>query len=91
MLIIEGRPRILLADDNADMRDYVRRILEPAGYEVEAVLGEAERAGGRIVRPAHVADWGGTTGGLGITSTDEFTIHADANAELLAIEVPMFA
>ncbi len=31
-----GRPRILLADDNADMRDYVRRLL--AGrYEVEAV------------------------------------------------------
>ena len=35
------RPRILLADDNADMRDYVRRLL--AGrYEVEAVMdGEA--------------------------------------------------
>ncbi|HEU4432587.1 MAG TPA: ATP-binding protein, partial [Pyrinomonadaceae bacterium] len=31
-----GRPRILLADDNADMRDYVRRLL--AGrYEVVAV------------------------------------------------------
>jgi uncharacterized protein len=30
--------------------------------EVDAVLTEAETAGGRIVRPAHVADWGGTTG-----------------------------
>ncbi|MGA9866603.1 MAG: ATP-binding protein [Acetobacteraceae bacterium] len=30
------RPRILLADDNADMRDYVRRLLG-AQYDVEAV------------------------------------------------------
>ena len=35
------RPRILLADDNADMRDYVRRLLANR-YEVEAVTdGEA--------------------------------------------------
>jgi len=30
--------------------------------EVDAVLGEAERAGGTIIRPAHRADWGGYTG-----------------------------
>jgi PAS domain S-box-containing protein len=30
------RPRILLADDNADLRDYVRRLLE-VSYEVEVV------------------------------------------------------
>ena len=30
--------------------------------EVSRVLEEAERAGGRIVRPATRADWGGTTG-----------------------------
>jgi uncharacterized protein len=30
--------------------------------EVAAVLAEAEGAGGTIVRPAAVADWGGTTG-----------------------------
>ena len=30
--------------------------------EVSTVLNEAERAGGSIVRPAAVADWGGTTG-----------------------------
>lgn len=30
------RPRVLLADDNADMRDYVQRLLAPH-YEVEAV------------------------------------------------------
>ncbi|HSP16349.1 MAG TPA: ATP-binding protein [Thermoanaerobaculia bacterium] len=36
--------RILLADDNADMREYVRRLLEPL-YEVEAVAdGEAALA-----------------------------------------------
>ena len=29
--------RILLADDNADMREYVRRLLTQRGYEVEAV------------------------------------------------------
>ncbi|HEX7240075.1 MAG TPA: ATP-binding protein, partial [Longimicrobiaceae bacterium] len=29
--------RVLLADDNADMRDYVARLLREAGWEVEAV------------------------------------------------------
>ena len=37
-----ARARILLADDNADMRDYVRRLLE-ARYEVETV-GDGEAA-----------------------------------------------
>ncbi|MGQ9365419.1 ATP-binding protein [Azospirillum sp. ST 5-10] len=46
-----GRPRIVLADDNADMRDYVRRLL--AGrYAVEAVAdGEAALAAVRAARP----------------------------------------
>ncbi len=30
--------------------------------EVDAVLGEAERAGGRIVKPASKAEWGGYSG-----------------------------
>ena len=34
---VESRPRILLADDNGDMRDYVAGILAQGGYEVEAV------------------------------------------------------
>ena len=34
---MEGRPRVVLADDNADMRAYVQRLLEQGGYEVEAV------------------------------------------------------
>lgn len=32
----QPRARILLADDNADMRDYLRRLLEPR-YDVDAV------------------------------------------------------
>ena len=42
---IAGRPRIVLADDNADMRDYARRVLEEGGYDVRAVAdGEAALA-----------------------------------------------
>ena len=45
------RPRILWADDNADMRDYVRRLLEPR-YDVEAVPdGEAALAAARASPP----------------------------------------
>jgi PAS domain S-box-containing protein len=41
------RPLVLLADDNADMRDYVRRLLR-ASYEVEAVAdGEQALAAAR--------------------------------------------
>ena len=32
-----GRPRILLADDNADMRAYIARVLVAAGYDVSSV------------------------------------------------------
>jgi PAS domain S-box-containing protein len=34
-------PRILLADDNADMRDYLARLLSTRGWEVEAVADGA--------------------------------------------------
>ncbi len=44
--------RILLADDNADMRDYVRRLLETQGYAVETVQdGEAALASARRSPP----------------------------------------
>jgi PAS domain S-box-containing protein len=44
--------RILLADDNADMRDYVRRLLEAHGYVVETVEdGEAALASARRSAP----------------------------------------
>ena len=43
---------VLLADDNADMRDYVARLLEGQGYEVEAVAdGEAALAAARAASP----------------------------------------
>ncbi|MDO7842508.1 ATP-binding protein [Sphingomonas immobilis] len=34
--------RIVLADDNADMRDYVRQILQEGGYEVDAFTNGAD-------------------------------------------------
>ena len=44
--------RILLADDNTDMRDYVRQLLEAQGYRVEAVAdGEAALVAARARRP----------------------------------------
>jgi len=44
--------RVLLADDNADMRDYLKRILEQAGYVVETVAdGEAAASVARAWRP----------------------------------------
>ncbi|CCE11314.1 putative sensor histidine kinase with multiple PAS and a response regulator receiver domain (modular protein) [Bradyrhizobium sp. STM 3843] len=47
----ESRDRILLADDNPDMRDYVRRLLGES-YEVETVGdGEAALAAARRRRP----------------------------------------
>ena len=46
-----GRPRILLADDNADMRAYVRSLLGDA-YEVQAVPdGRAALAAARLALP----------------------------------------
>ena len=50
----EARPRVLLADDNADMREYVRRLLAQR-YEVEAVAdGQAALEAARRTRPALV-------------------------------------
>jgi signal transduction histidine kinase/DNA-binding response OmpR family regulator len=44
--------RVLLADDNADLRDYVRRLLEAGGYKVEVVPdGAAALEAARIHRP----------------------------------------
>ena len=46
---------ILLADDNADMRNYVQRLLRTAGFVVElAVDGEAALATAKRVRPSLV-------------------------------------
>jgi PAS domain S-box-containing protein len=44
--------RILVADDNADMRDYVRRLLAQSGYEVESVAdGLAALSAARACKP----------------------------------------
>ncbi|HEY1503506.1 MAG TPA: ATP-binding protein, partial [Stellaceae bacterium] len=44
--------RILLADDNADMREYIRRLLVAKGYAVEAVAdGRAALEAARRARP----------------------------------------
>lgn len=44
--------KILLADDNADMRDYVRRLLTDSGYQVEAVVdGQAALQAARKQQP----------------------------------------
>jgi PAS domain S-box-containing protein len=50
----EPRPLVLLADDNADMREYVRSVLEQR-YEVEAVAdGQVALEAARRRRPALV-------------------------------------
>ncbi len=44
--------RVLLADDNADLRNYITRLLSERGYEVEAIAdGEAALAALRRKRP----------------------------------------
>jgi PAS domain S-box-containing protein len=46
------RRRVLLADDNADLRDYISRLLADRGYDVEAVAdGQAALAALRSRRP----------------------------------------
>lgn len=58
--------------------------------EVSAVLGEAERAGGSIVRAAGVAEWGGTTGAFAdpdgyvweVAHNPSWTLQADGTIHL---------
>ncbi len=50
--LTQERRRVVLADDNADLRDYITRLLTGHGYEVEAVAdGEAALAALRLQRP----------------------------------------
>ncbi|MEO7964926.1 MAG: histidine kinase dimerization/phospho-acceptor domain-containing protein, partial [Gemmatimonadaceae bacterium] len=49
---VTGIPRILLADDNADMREYLARLLRTRGWDVEAVSdGSAALAAARHSPP----------------------------------------
>src|SRR5215831_15394917 len=58
--------------------------------EVEAVLTEAERAGGTIVRPSARADWGGTTGAFAdpdgyvweVAHNPDWTINQDGTVHI---------
>src|SRR6185436_717342 len=51
-LIGDRRPRVIIADDNSDMRNYVARLLQDR-YDVEAVTdGAAALAAARRLRPA---------------------------------------
>jgi uncharacterized protein len=58
--------------------------------EVDAVLAEAQRAGGRIVRAAQVADWGGTTGAFAdpdgyvweVAHNPGWTLHPDGSIRI---------
>ncbi|RYH11478.1 MAG: response regulator, partial [Alphaproteobacteria bacterium] len=48
----KNRPRILVADDNADMRDYLVRLLTAAGWSAHAVAdGDAGLAAARLAPP----------------------------------------
>jgi uncharacterized protein len=58
--------------------------------EVDAVLAEAERAGGTIRRPATVMDWGGTSGAFAdpdgyvweVAHNPGWTVNADGTISL---------
>jgi catechol 2,3-dioxygenase-like lactoylglutathione lyase family enzyme len=58
--------------------------------EVSELLAEAERAGATIVRPAHQAEWGGTTGAFAdpegyvweVAHNPGWTIRADGTVSI---------
>ena len=58
--------------------------------EVDAVLAEAERAGGTIRRPAAVMDWGGTSGAFAdpdgyvweVAHNPGWTVNADGTVHI---------
>jgi len=58
--------------------------------EVDALLSDAERAGGKVVRPGHQADWSGYTGAFAdpdgyvweITHNPEWAIAEDGSVHL---------
>jgi catechol 2,3-dioxygenase-like lactoylglutathione lyase family enzyme len=60
--------------------------------EVGEVLAEAQRAGGTIIRPAGVAEWGGTTGAFAdldgyvweVAHNPEWTLRDDGTVHLAA-------
>jgi PAS domain S-box-containing protein len=47
-----SKPTVLLADDNGDMRDYIRRLLQPAYEVVTATNGEEALVQARLLKPS---------------------------------------
>ncbi len=78
-----ARPRVLLADDNADMRDYVRRLL--AGrYEVTAVAnGREALAAARRRRPDLVLS------DVMMPGLDGFGLLRELRADPRTVDVPV--
>jgi len=62
-------------------RNYIQSRLSRNGVFLFVLEGQVEVGGQKLER----------RDGLGISATEQFTIKAETAAELLAIEVPMFA
>ncbi len=76
--------KVLLADDNADMRDYVRRILEEAGYDVIAAAdGAAALALARSEQPELVLS------DVMMPNLDGFALLATLRSEPQTREMPV--
>ena len=81
--VVGTRPRVLLADDNADMRDYIRRLLETQ-YEVEAVGdGEAALAAAKRRRPDLVLS------DVMMPRLDGFALLRQLRADIGLAEIPV--
>jgi PAS domain S-box-containing protein len=79
-----ARGRVLLADDNADVRHYVRGLLEDAGYEVEAVgNGEEALAAARRTPPDLVLS------DVMMPVLDGFGVLAAVRADPLLADIPV--
>src|SRR5262249_42284453 len=79
----EPRPLVLLADDNADMRDYVRRLLS-GRYTVEAVAnGAAALAAARTQVPDLVLT------DVMMPQLDGFGLLRELRADLRIAQVPV--
>lgn len=77
------RRRVLIADDNADMLDYLRRLLSDAGYEIEAVPnGHAALAAARRHPPDLVLS------DVMMPGLDGFTLLREFRGDPLTVAVP---
>ena len=77
------RRRVLIADDNADMLDYLRRLLSDAGYDVQAVSdGHAALAAARHHPPDLVLS------DVMMPGLDGFALLRELRADPLTVAVP---